>query len=50
MESKAERTKQHIIEKTAPLFNTQGYAGTSISDSMRATGATTRCGNACWNS
>lgn len=38
MLSKAERTKQHIIAKAAPLFNTQGYAGTSMSDIMRATG------------
>jgi hypothetical protein len=30
--SKAERTKAFIIEKTAPVFNTKGYAGTSIAD------------------
>lgn len=40
MVSKAERTRQHIIEKAAPLFNTQGYAGTSLSDIMRVTGLT----------
>ena len=40
MVSKAERTKQHIIEKAAPLFNTQGYVGTSLSDIMRVTGLT----------
>ena len=38
--SKAERTKQFIIEKTAPIFNAKGYAGTSISDLMEATGLT----------
>ncbi|MES2746829.1 MAG: TetR/AcrR family transcriptional regulator [Bacteroidota bacterium] len=38
--SKAERTKQFIIEKTAPVFNTKGYAGTSINDLMVATGLT----------
>lgn len=38
--SKAERTKQYIIEKTAPVFNTKGYAGTSLNDIMEATGLT----------
>jgi len=38
--SKAERTKQFIIEKTAPIFNTKGYAGTSMSDLINATGLT----------
>lgn len=38
--SKAERTKQFIIEKTAPIFNTKGYAGTSINDLINATGLT----------
>lgn len=40
MSSKAERTKQFIIEKTAPVFNAKGYAGTSINDLMDATGLT----------
>ncbi len=40
MMSKAQRTKQFIIEKTAPVFNTKGYAGTSINDLMLATGLT----------
>ena len=40
MLSKAERTKLFIIEKTAPVFNTRGYAGTSINDLMVATGLT----------
>jgi AcrR family transcriptional regulator len=35
--SKAEKTKQFIIEKTAPLFNTKGVAGTAVSDVMKAT-------------
>jgi AcrR family transcriptional regulator len=34
---KAEATRRKIIEKAAPLFNTQGVAGTSIGDIMRAT-------------
>ncbi|WP_136668637.1 TetR/AcrR family transcriptional regulator [Flavobacterium sp. H122] len=38
--SKADRTKQYIIEKTAPLFNAKGYAGTSINDLIVATGLT----------
>jgi TetR/AcrR family transcriptional regulator, transcriptional repressor for nem operon len=40
MSSKAERTKQFIIEKTAPVFNAKGYAGTSINDLIDATGLT----------
>lgn len=38
--SKAERTKEFIVEKTAPIFNTKGYAGTSLSDMTEATGLT----------
>nr|WP_293833731.1 TetR/AcrR family transcriptional regulator [uncultured Arsenicibacter sp.] len=38
--SKAERTRQLIIEKTAGIFNTKGYAGTSLSDLTDATGLT----------
>jgi TetR/AcrR family transcriptional repressor of nem operon len=38
--SKAERTKQFIVEKTAPIFNTKGYAGTSLNDMINATGLT----------
>jgi TetR/AcrR family transcriptional regulator, transcriptional repressor for nem operon len=38
--SKAERTRQFIVEKTAPIFNTKGYAGTSIADITHATGLT----------
>jgi TetR/AcrR family transcriptional regulator, transcriptional repressor for nem operon len=37
---KAERTRQFIVEKTAPIFNTKGYAGTSITDITDATGLT----------
>lgn len=40
MTSKAERTKQFIIETTAPIFNCKGYEGTSISDITAATGLT----------
>ncbi|MAX78560.1 MAG: TetR family transcriptional regulator [Crocinitomicaceae bacterium] len=37
---KSERTKQFIIEQTAPIFNKKGYAGTSLSDLTNATGLT----------
>lgn len=35
--SKSERTKQFIVEKTAPVFNEKGYAGTSLTDLTNAT-------------
>lgn len=35
--TKAERTRQLIIEKSAPIFNTKGVAGTAMSDIMEAT-------------
>ena len=38
--SKAEKTREFIVEKTAPIFNKKGYAGTSISDMTEATGLT----------
>lgn len=38
--SKAERTREHIIEKSAPVFNKKGYAGTSMNDLVEATGLT----------
>jgi TetR/AcrR family transcriptional repressor of nem operon len=37
---KAEKTKQFIVEKTAPIFNMKGYAGTSLNDMINATGLT----------
>jgi AcrR family transcriptional regulator len=40
MLSKAERTRQFIVEKTAPIFNAKGYAGTSINDIVDVTGLT----------
>lgn len=36
--SKAEETKAHIIHQAADLFNQKGYAGSSVSDIMQATG------------
>ncbi|NER49422.1 MAG: TetR/AcrR family transcriptional regulator [Symploca sp. SIO1A3] len=36
--SKAEETKNRIIQQAANLFNQQGYAGASMSDVMAATG------------
>lgn len=38
--SKAEQTKQFIVEKTAPIFNAKGFAGTSLNDLTEATGLT----------
>jgi TetR/AcrR family transcriptional repressor of nem operon len=38
--SKADRTRQFIIETTAGIFNKKGYAGTSLSDLTEATGLT----------
>lgn len=38
--SKADQTRAFIIEKTAPIFNTKGYEGTSMSDITAATGLT----------
>lgn len=38
--SKAERTRQFILETTASIFNKKGYAGTSLSDLTDATGLT----------
>lgn len=38
--TKAERTKQFIIEKVAPIFNKKGAYGTSLSDITEATGLT----------
>lgn len=40
MTSKADRTKQYIIEKIAPIFNQKGYASTSLNDMIVATGLT----------
>ena len=36
--SKAQETKERIVHQAAELFNTRGYAGSSISDIMQATG------------
>ncbi len=38
--SKADKTRQYIIEKTASVFNAKGYSGTSLSDLTTATGLT----------
>jgi AcrR family transcriptional regulator len=36
--SKAQETKERIIALSAPIFNRQGYSGTSMSDILTATG------------
>ncbi len=41
--SKAERTRQFIIEQAAPIINRKGMAGTSLSDIMEATGLAKGC-------
>ncbi|WP_041277944.1 TetR/AcrR family transcriptional regulator [Desulfotalea psychrophila] len=38
--SKAEKTKQFVIEQVAPVFNKKGYAATSLKDLVDATGLT----------
>lgn len=38
MLSKAEQTKLFIIERAAPIFNKKGFAATSMSDILEATG------------
>ena len=38
--TKAERTRQLIVEKTAPLFNSKGFDGTTLSDLTKVTGLT----------
>lgn len=38
--SKAEKTRQYIVEKSAPIFNKKGYAATSLSDLTSITGLT----------
>jgi|SRR5690606_14481291 TetR/AcrR family transcriptional repressor of nem operon len=43
MASKSALTKQFIIEKIAPVFNTKGYAGTSMNDVMSVTGLSKGC-------
>lgn len=37
---KSQKTKRYIIEKTADIFNKNGYIGTSLSDLTEATGLT----------
>lgn len=37
---KSQRTRRYIIEKTAPLFNSKGFDGTSLTDLTEATGLT----------
>lgn len=40
MTTKSALTSQHIIEVSAPIFNKNGYAATSLSDITQATGLT----------
>jgi len=35
---KGERTRRNIVERSAPVFNTRGYSGTSMADLVRETG------------
>ncbi|CAG5001005.1 hypothetical protein DYBT9275_02576 [Dyadobacter sp. CECT 9275] len=43
MLTKAERTKQFILEKAAPLYNEKGISGVSIDDVLAATQLTKGC-------
>jgi len=36
--NKSDKTRQYIIEKTAPVFNKKGYAGASMSELIKAIG------------
>jgi AcrR family transcriptional regulator len=36
--TKGARTRQHIVERAAPVFNQRGYAGASMRDLVEATG------------
>ncbi len=38
--TKAERTRQYIVEKVAPVFNQKGFDGTSLADVTDVTGLT----------
>jgi len=38
--TKSEKTRIHIIEKIAPIFNMKGFAGTSLNNMTDATGLT----------
>lgn len=40
---KAEKTKEFIIEKTAPIFNEKGFSGTSLNDILQATSLSKGC-------
>lgn len=40
MFSKADLTRQSIIEKSAPIFNIKGYSATTMNDILKATGLT----------
>lgn len=40
MSSKAQQTSEFIVQKVAPIFNRNGYNGTSMSDITLATGLT----------
>ena len=43
MSSKAEKTKQFILETAAPLYNEKGISGVSIDDVLEATNLTKGC-------
>ncbi|MDQ4129343.1 MAG: TetR/AcrR family transcriptional regulator [Actinomycetota bacterium] len=38
MTKKGERTRRRIVERSAPVFNTKGYAGASMGDILMVTG------------
>lgn len=40
MPSKADKTRQFILTRTAPIFNTKGFEGTSMTDLTASTGLT----------
>ena len=40
MTEKSQKTKKHIIKKVDPIFNSQGYTATSLSEITTAAGLT----------
>lgn len=41
--SKADQTRQTIVERSSQVFNTKGYSGTSFSDIIQSTGLSKGC-------
>ena len=44
MTGKGQRTRRRIVERSAPVFNTRGFSGASMSDWLRLVGRVTKDG------